>query len=83
MKKIVIIFSLLAVLLCSCKGNNKIECFNTVQKAYPESEIRIIPGHSWSFLVRHPEGTVLYIRTMNYTNTDISHSTILFKANKE
>jgi len=83
MKKIIMIFSLLAVLLCSCKGHDEVECFNTVQKAYPNSEIRVIPDSPWCFLVRHSDGTILYVKTANYRNTDITHNVILFKANKE
>ena len=65
----------LAALLCvSCGGFNQEACYEGVKMAYPESEVVIIPGEKYRFIVRTPAGDIIYVETMNTSDGDVTQA---------
>lgn len=62
----------LIIALVSCSGFDPVECYNSVVKAYPDSEVFTILGEQFSFIVRTSHGDILYVETMNNMNTDVT-----------
>lgn len=68
----------LSLALVGC-GYSMADCYNSVVEAYPNSEVRMIPGENWRFIVKQPDGTILYVETMNTTNTNVTQEFAVFK----
>ena len=66
MKNSKLLIVLLSVLLCvGCSGYNQNTCYDEVKKAYPNSEVVMIPGEKYRFIVKNNSGDIIYVETMN------------------
>jgi len=70
---------LAVVLLTGCAGHNSAACFQVVMDAYPDSKVKVLPGFKFRFLVKRPNGDIIFVKTMNNTNTDITSAEVLFE----
>lgn len=83
MKKIVSFLSVCFIIaMTGCAGYSSNECYNAVQKKYPNGDVRVIPGKMYMFLVKTENGDIVYVETMNVTNTEITQEFIAFKHDK-
>lgn len=73
LKRLALTASMLSVLLCAgCTGYSQATCYEGVKAKYPDSNVIIIPGQKYRFLVDRPNGDVLYVETMNISNGDVT-----------
>ena len=83
MKKYFITFliciSCLSVYGCS---PDKIGCYKSVIKKYPNADVKQIPGTNYNFLVKTKDNKIIYVRTMNVLDNNISDEIILWNLNK-
>lgn len=78
MKYIIAIMSL--VILTGCgDGWSTAECYQAVQKKYPDSQVSTMPKHDYAFLVLKPDGTVLIAKTMSL-KAEVTKEIIVFPA---
>ena len=79
MKNIVIII-ILCISTISCEESNSVMCLNSVVAAYPDAEIKRMPRSLYRFIVRPPDGSLIYVETMNTWDSDISSSVQLMRS---
>jgi len=66
-------------LLTGClDGYNPEKCYNNVRRAYPDSDITIIPGEKYKFIIRRPNQEVLYVETMSASTPEVTLSAVVF-----
>lgn len=68
-----------AVLASGCAGYDVSDCYESVQAAYPDAEVQMIPGEKWRFLVRTKEGDIIYVETMNILDTEMTQKFTAFR----
>jgi len=79
MKKILSILPL-TIILCGCGGNDPIGARNSVLEAFPNSEITVIPGRVYHFIVRDTNGAIWAVECVNMHDVKISSMAQLFPA---
>ncbi len=62
-----------------CDSHDQGKCYESVTASYPEAEVIIIPGEKYRFIVKTLDGAILYIETMNQTDTNITQIFTVFK----
>lgn len=73
---------LIAIAFTSCgDGFNSVKCLNSVQEAYPNSEVFQIPKFDYKFIVVDSNGTVTYVETLNADDAKISAKAIIKRGN--
>jgi len=70
--KLAPVLAICLIFLLSACGYSKQNCYEEVERKYPDAAVHIIPGQEYRFVVIKKDGTALYVETMNQTNTDIS-----------
>lgn len=82
MKKLMTIASIIVVcaFMSGC-GMNQAKCQESVQKEYPNADIKTMPGNEggFTFLVKMTNGSIWCIRTMNMRNTEITEKLMMFR----
>lgn len=81
MKKLVMIPMIVGCMLMTGCGMNQAKCQETVQKEYPNADIKTMPGNEggFTFLVKMTNGSIWCIRTMNMRNTEITEKLMMFR----
>lgn len=47
-------------------GFDRFKCYEAVVKAFPGSEVHSSPRSSYTFIVRKPDGSVWFVKTMGW-----------------
>ena len=48
-------------------GYNEVKVRNAVAEQHPRAQVQQIPGRAWTYLVKEPNGRVLYVEYMGRT----------------
>jgi hypothetical protein len=54
---------------------------DSVQKAFPEGEWKSVPANNFKFLVRDKDGSVWWVETLNFSDSEVSSKLKLFNGN--
>jgi len=76
---LIVSICILSLTSISCSAWNESECYKTVRANYPESEIVMIPGRDYTYLIKKQNGDILYVETMSITSTKITQEFTAFK----
>lgn len=57
------------------------KCMESVQKAFPEGDWKLVPAQYYKFLVRDKDGSVWWVETINFSDSEISSKVKLFNGN--
>jgi hypothetical protein len=71
MKKIILILCVLALTACG-DATDPMACWESVARTYPGSDVAVIPGHNYRFIVRKPNGSIIYVETMSISDTKVT-----------
>ena len=71
----------MVLMLGGCNSGDSYAAYQSVKKKYPNSDIRNVPGKSFSFIVKTPEGGIIYVETLNITDDEISKVSTIFGDN--
>jgi hypothetical protein len=71
MKKISLCL-LLLLFIVGCDAGDLMKTYKSVEREFPNAEIRRIGGRSYQFIIKNNDGTIWYAETNNFTNPDIS-----------
>jgi hypothetical protein len=77
MKKIILLMC--CFLIVGCSSTYRME---TVNEAFPDSEVSFTPTHSNDFLVRKPDGSIWYVRCDNPFRPTITSKAMIFSKTK-
>lgn len=81
MRKIIVGF-VLTIIVCFCVGcgdaYDNTACYYSVVKAYPDCKVYILPKSEYRF-VAVKGNKIIYVTTLNLTNTDITSTYVLQK----
>lgn len=64
MKKILLALCVLALVGCG-GASDSLKCRESVVLMYPGAEIVSVPDHPYRFLVRKPNGSIVYVETLS------------------
>ena len=76
--RLAVCFTGLLFTCCACSGGTPVENMATIEKQYPDSEIRRMPKNTYTYLVKKNDGSIWYLETLNISNTDISFKERIF-----
>lgn len=87
MKKILIGLSFIIMLcLCSCGdslSSREYKSMNIIKNHFPNSEVHVIHGEQFKYIVKDSNEDVWYVECMNSGDDEISYMVRVFKINKE
>jgi hypothetical protein len=79
---VVIMVVVLVTAALSWKGSDSPgKCMESVQKAFPEGDWKNVPIQYYKFIVRDKDGSVWWVETFNFTDSEISSKVKLFNGN--
>ena len=79
-KAMTVVLIVMMACLVGCSSQNGM--LQTVQKKYPDSEVRTLVGMKYAFLVRHTNGDVYLIKCLNNGDDEVTHEIQMFKGGK-
>lgn len=75
----VLTFVLASFLFTSC-GSDEVGCYNSVRDEFPNAiEIKQPIGEKWRFIIMVEDSSIYFAKTINLTNTNVTHKELLFK----
>ena len=66
------------MLLFGCAGDDRSECFQSVQNTFPGGKVVVLGRDGYKFVVKDKDGSVWYVETMNSSDTNITKKIQLF-----
>lgn len=80
MKRLMIAFSLIAVLFVSGCDSYAAKCMDSVRKEFPNADVCAIPDTSFKFIIRTENGDVWYAECLYGFSANISAKVMLIRS---